>query len=202
MADKTALETIKGIIEANGGTSDAETIVPALEDLGEVIAAGGGSGGMKVIRATLTGSVAVLDEQYIPTVSLTNAAAIFDALDAIAEDPAKAFEYGLVLDILRTDNGEESVNVTATSTGSQWGFKWVEDSSEYPPEGKMSRVLMGDAVFYAVSGMTEHDATPEKLSVSFMRSSIGPDGTATFTPPTTGGTTPAPAPSPQPIDAG
>jgi len=44
MADKTALETIKGIIEANGGTSDAETIVPALEDLGEVIAAGGGGG--------------------------------------------------------------------------------------------------------------------------------------------------------------
>ena len=44
MADKTALETIKGIIEANGGTTDAETIVPALEDLGEVIAAGGGGG--------------------------------------------------------------------------------------------------------------------------------------------------------------
>lgn len=46
MAEKTALETIKGIIEANGGTSDAETIVPALEDLGEVIAAGGGGGGI------------------------------------------------------------------------------------------------------------------------------------------------------------
>lgn len=42
--DGTALGALKEIIKDNGGTTDAETIVPALEDLGKVIAAGGGGG--------------------------------------------------------------------------------------------------------------------------------------------------------------
>ena len=40
----TAVETINDIITAQGGTSDAKTIVEALEDLGEVIEGGGGGG--------------------------------------------------------------------------------------------------------------------------------------------------------------
>ena len=41
MAD-TAVETVLGIIEQQGGTSTARTLVPALVDLGEIIAGGGG----------------------------------------------------------------------------------------------------------------------------------------------------------------
>ena len=41
MAD-TAVETVLGIIEQQGGTSTARTLVPALVDLGEIIAVGGG----------------------------------------------------------------------------------------------------------------------------------------------------------------
>ena len=40
MAD-TAVETVLGIIEGQGGTSTARTLVPALVDLGEIIAGGG-----------------------------------------------------------------------------------------------------------------------------------------------------------------
>lgn len=43
--DGTALGALQEIIEAAGGTSDAATLVPAIEDLGEIIAAGGGGGG-------------------------------------------------------------------------------------------------------------------------------------------------------------
>lgn len=43
--DGTALGALNEIIESAGGTSDAQTLVPAIEDLGEIIAAGGGGGG-------------------------------------------------------------------------------------------------------------------------------------------------------------
>ena len=43
MAD-TAVETVLGIIEQQGGTSTARTLVPALVDLGDIIASGGGGG--------------------------------------------------------------------------------------------------------------------------------------------------------------
>lgn len=44
MAD-TAVETVRNIIEGQGGTSYAKTLVPALVDLGEIISGGGGGGG-------------------------------------------------------------------------------------------------------------------------------------------------------------
>lgn len=43
--DGTALGALNEIIEAAGGTSDAQTLVPAIEDLGEIIGSGGGGGG-------------------------------------------------------------------------------------------------------------------------------------------------------------
>ena len=43
--DGTALGALNEIIEAAGGASDAQTLVPAIERLGEVIGGGGGGGG-------------------------------------------------------------------------------------------------------------------------------------------------------------
>ena len=43
--DGTALGALKEIIGNAGGTSDAQTLVPAIEDLGEIIGSGGGGGG-------------------------------------------------------------------------------------------------------------------------------------------------------------
>lgn len=43
--DGTALGALQEIIESAGGTSDAQTLVPAIEQLGEVIGSGGGGGG-------------------------------------------------------------------------------------------------------------------------------------------------------------
>lgn len=43
--DGTALGALNEIIEAAGGTPDAATLVPAIEQLGEVIGSGGGGGG-------------------------------------------------------------------------------------------------------------------------------------------------------------
>lgn len=40
--DGTALGALTEIIENAGGTSDAQTLVPAIEDLGEIIGSGGG----------------------------------------------------------------------------------------------------------------------------------------------------------------
>jgi len=40
--DGTALGALNEIIEAAGGTPDAQTLVPAIEDLGEIIGGGGG----------------------------------------------------------------------------------------------------------------------------------------------------------------
>ena len=44
--DGTALGALNEIIEAAGGASDAQTIVPAIEQLGEIIGSGGGGGGI------------------------------------------------------------------------------------------------------------------------------------------------------------
>jgi len=44
--DGTALGALNEIIENAGGTSDAQTLVPAIEQLGEVIGSGGGGGGI------------------------------------------------------------------------------------------------------------------------------------------------------------
>ena len=43
--DGTALGALNEIIESAGGTPDAQTLVPAIEQLGEVIGSGGGGGG-------------------------------------------------------------------------------------------------------------------------------------------------------------
>lgn len=43
--DGTALGALQEIIGNAGGTSDAQTLVPAIEDLGEIIGSGGGGGG-------------------------------------------------------------------------------------------------------------------------------------------------------------
>lgn len=42
--DGTALGALQEIIGNAGGTSDAQTLVPAIEDLGEIIGSGGGGG--------------------------------------------------------------------------------------------------------------------------------------------------------------
>lgn len=52
--DGTALGAMKEIIGNAGGTSDAQTLVPAIEDLGEVIAAGGGGGGGTIPDGSIT----------------------------------------------------------------------------------------------------------------------------------------------------
>lgn len=52
--DGTALGALNEIIEAAGGTPDAQTIVPALEQLGEIIGSGGGGGGGSIILFVAT----------------------------------------------------------------------------------------------------------------------------------------------------
>lgn len=74
MAD-TAVETIREIMQDNGWTpTDAETIVPALEDLGAAIAEGGGGGSGTAIDLGITGAsvgevaaVAAVDGSGKPT---------------------------------------------------------------------------------------------------------------------------------------
>lgn len=44
--DGTALGALREVIGNAGGTSDAATLVPAIEDLGEIIGSGGGGGGI------------------------------------------------------------------------------------------------------------------------------------------------------------
>lgn len=52
--DGTALGALNEIIEAAGGTSDAQTLVPAIEDLGEIIGSGGGGGGGTIADGSVT----------------------------------------------------------------------------------------------------------------------------------------------------
>lgn len=52
--DGTALGALNEIIEAAGGTSDAQTLVPAIEDLGEIIGSGGGGGGGTIADGSIT----------------------------------------------------------------------------------------------------------------------------------------------------
>lgn len=52
--DGTALGALNEIIESAGGTSDAQTLVPAIEDLGEIIAAGSGGGGGGIADGSVT----------------------------------------------------------------------------------------------------------------------------------------------------
>lgn len=70
MAD-TAVETIRKIMEENGMTpTTAKTVVPALEDLGDAIAAGGGGGKSLGISGASVGQIPVVktvDEDGKPT---------------------------------------------------------------------------------------------------------------------------------------
>jgi hypothetical protein len=52
--DGTALGALNEIIENAGGTSDAQTLVPAIEDLGEIIGSGGGGGGGTIADGSIT----------------------------------------------------------------------------------------------------------------------------------------------------
>ena len=82
---ETALEVIRDIIAEQGGTSDAETIVPALEDLGEVIAAGGGGGGSiadgSVTTAKLADSAVTTDK--LAASAVTTGALAFEAVATV-----------------------------------------------------------------------------------------------------------------------
>lgn len=52
--DGTALGALNEIIENAGGTSDAQTLVPAIEDLGEIIGSSGGGGGGTIADGSIT----------------------------------------------------------------------------------------------------------------------------------------------------
>lgn len=52
--DGTALGALQEIIGNAGGTSDAQTLVPAIEDLGEIIGSGGGGGGGTITDGSIT----------------------------------------------------------------------------------------------------------------------------------------------------
>lgn len=52
--DGTALGALQEIIGNAGGTSDAQTLVPAIEDLGEIIGSGGGGGGGTIADGSIT----------------------------------------------------------------------------------------------------------------------------------------------------
>lgn len=52
--DGTALGALNEIIESAGGTPDAQTLVPAIEDLGEIIGSGGGGGGGTIADGSIT----------------------------------------------------------------------------------------------------------------------------------------------------
>jgi hypothetical protein len=93
--DGTALGALTEIIEAAGGTSDAQTLVPAIEQLGEVIGSGGGGGGIA------DGSITT---KKLANGAVTNAKL---ATLAVGQDNIKQDAVGnhqLADDAVRTDN--------------------------------------------------------------------------------------------------
>lgn len=94
--DGTALGAMNEIIENAGGTPDAQTLVPAIEQLGEVIAAGGGGGGGIADGSVTTAKLA--------RGAVTNAKL---ATLAVGQDNIKQDAVGnhqLADDAVRTDN--------------------------------------------------------------------------------------------------
>ena len=77
--DGTALGALNEIIESAGGTSDAQTLVPAIEQLGEVIGSGGGGG---IADGSVT--TAKLANSAVTTDKLKTNAVTWDKIDGSA----------------------------------------------------------------------------------------------------------------------
>jgi hypothetical protein len=77
--DGTALGALNEIIESAGGTSDAQTLVPAIEQLGEIIGSGGGGG---IADGSVT--TAKLANSAVTTDKLKTNAVTWDKIDGSA----------------------------------------------------------------------------------------------------------------------
>ena len=162
MAD-TAVETIREIMEENGWTpTTAKTVVPALEDLGDAIAAGGGGGGGgggASIDLGITGAsvgdvpqVAETDPDGKPTewTSLTLTAPL--TISCVTQDGTKV--TGQTVTVANTD--------TSTST-------------TYPYEGAPITAYLPIGAGYQVS---VSDAMPMQGSPSTATGTIASGGTS------------------------
>ena len=108
MAD-TAVETVLGIIDASGGTSSAKTLVPALIDLGEIIAGGSGTiadGSVttaKIADGAITSTK--MDEDFLASIYAYSDNA--DEAVILAADATTAqalWTYGIVAEVAAPDD--------------------------------------------------------------------------------------------------
>lgn len=133
MAD-TAVETVLGIIEQQGGTSTARTLVPALVDLGDIIASGGGGGSIadgSVTTAKLAdGAVTLAKIGSDVPLGIADGAVTTAKLDSEAVTTAKIADGAVTADkiasgVIPSGGGSQALLYGTCSTAESTGTKVV-----------------------------------------------------------------------------
>ena len=154
MAD-TAVETVLGIIEQQGGTSTARTLVPALVDLGDIIAGGGGGSiadGSVTTAKLADGAVTLAKIGSDVPLGIADGAVTTAKLDSEAVTTAKIADGAVTADKIASgvipSGGGGSMFFGTCSTATGNSEKAVVCSDFTLEEGKMVTVFFSTANNY------------------------------------------------------